>query len=114
MREERIEKEVKRLTSLFKEVEKSKVSLVKGLIKRAAFLMVSLEDIEEDINKNGTTEIFSQTRGIEYERERPCMKVYVNFGRNYGTTMKELIALMNKAVAKEVEDELTAFLKKKV
>ena len=111
-REDRIESEIKRLTKLFKDIDEDKVQLVKGLIRRAAFMMVSLEDLEDDINNNGVVEEFSQTANISYDRERPAAKTYISLSKNYHTTMKELIGILPKETAKQVEDDLLSFIGK--
>ncbi|MEN1934206.1 hypothetical protein AAIE21_01055 [Paenibacillus sp. 102] len=55
-KEKRIKREMTRLNSLLKNLEPKKKRAVSSLIKNAAFMAVTLEDLQEEINKNGTTE----------------------------------------------------------
>jgi len=84
---------------------------VEGLIKRIAFMQVMLEDLEADINQNGTVEVFSQTPGIEYERERPAARIYNTTIKNYTSACKQLFDLLPNDKPKPEADELMAFLK---
>ena len=95
-REERIEKEEKRLRGLFVEMEETRKKTVLGLIRRAAFMRISLEDLEDDINENGFAEEFSQGNQEPYMRERPVAKVYNALNGGYQKIMKQLTDLLPK------------------
>lgn len=99
--EKRIRAEVRKLNAVYKNLDKAKKAIADGLIKRAAFLRVSLEDMEEDIKENGLTESFKQSEKLEpYERERPVSKIYSTMNKNYQTISKQLSDL-----AKEIPKE---------
>lgn len=52
------------------------MSSVDGIIRWAAFMRVTLEDMEKDLDENGFTELFSQSEKLEpYERERPLARL---------------------------------------
>lgn len=59
-KERRIKKEVNRLKKIYAKMDGDRMSLVIGTIQRAAFLRVSLEELEGDLNENGYTEPFQQ------------------------------------------------------
>ena len=44
--------------------------IVDGLINRAAFMRISLEDMELDIHKDGFVEMFSQSETQHHMREK--------------------------------------------
>ena len=96
----RIEKEEKRLSGNFSKLEKKKKGVTKGLIKRAAFMRISLHDLEEDLNKNGFTEYFSQGDQEPYLRERPAAKIYNSLNAGYQKIIKQLTDLLPKEDAK--------------
>ena len=99
--EKRIRAEVRKLNAVYKNLDGAKKAIADGLIKRAAFLRVSLEDMEEDIKENGLTESFKQSEKLEpYERERPISKIYSTMNKNYQTISKQLSDL-----AKEISKE---------
>lgn len=102
-RDSRIEKSEKALKSILRKrkMPNEKIRAAEGLIKRIAFMQISLEDLEADINKNGATEKFSQTEGIEYVRERPAMAIFNRTIKNYASVFKQLFDLLpdDKATA---------------
>ena len=96
-REERIGKEERRLLRLFREMEETRKKTVLGLIRRAAFMRISLEDLEDYLNENGFTEMFSQSDKQEpYLRERPEAKIYATLNAGYQKIMKQLTDLLPK------------------
>ena len=52
----RIKEEKERLARIFVGLEPNKLSTCAALIDRAAFITVSLEDLEEELNRTGWTE----------------------------------------------------------
>lgn len=88
-KEERIKAEDRRLRRIFKELPKNSLHSVDGLIKRAAFMRVTLEDMEKDLDENGFVELFSQSDKTEpYERERPVARLYNTMNKNYQSIIK--------------------------
>lgn len=90
----RIEEEEKRLAKTFEGISDKCKDTISGLVKRAAFMVVSLEDLEDDIALNGFTEMFSQGDHEPYPRERPAYKVYCNLNSNYQKIIKQLTDLL--------------------
>ena len=112
-KEERIKKEINRITRLLKQVPKEKLKVADGVIKRVSFMAITLEDLEDDINEFGTTEPFSQSEGITYTRERPAARMYNTTIKNYVTACKQLFDLLPEGKPPAAQDELAAFLQKK-
>jgi hypothetical protein len=105
--DERILKEVRRLNRIYKNIDKDNKAIIEGLIRRAAYMRVTLEDWEEDIVKNGCTEMFTQSINTPpYERERPVARLYNTMNANYQKIIKQLSDLVPKeAPTKGVEDD---------
>lgn len=102
-RHERIKKEQSRLARIFKNIDGDKYKSVEGLIKRASFMRITLEDYESDINENGSVELFSQSDKTEpYERERPVVRLYNTMNKNYQSIMKQLTDMLPKDSVVEV------------
>jgi len=103
--DERIKKEEQRLKRIYKNIDKDSKAIIDGLIKRAAYMRVTLEDWEADIIKNGCTEMFTQSVNTPpYERERPVARLYNTMNKNYQSIIKQLGDLVPKEV-KAVEDD---------
>lgn len=92
-KEERIKKEVLRIRRILKDLPKEKLNAVSGLIQRAAFMAITLEDLEADINENGTVESFQQG-DYEYDRQRPAAQIYNTTVKNYTAACKQLTDLI--------------------
>lgn len=109
-REKRIDKERKRLIALFKNIDVKKKSVVLGLIDRAAFMRVSLADLEEDINENGFVEWFSQGSQDPYQRKRPAADQYNTMSTAYAKVVKQLSDLLPKDAGGITDDGFEAFV----
>lgn len=94
-KEERIRAEKNRLVRIYKEISKENKSIIDGLINRAAFMRVTLEDMEKDLDDKGFVEEFSQSEKLEpYERERPVARLYNTMNKNYQSIIKQLSDLL--------------------
>jgi len=111
-KEERISKEVSRLKRIFKEVNKDKLNSLEGLIQRAGFLRITLEDMEIELLENGFVELFTQSPTTPpYERERPVAKQYSTVIKNYQTICKQLSDMVdNKINLNVVTDGFEEFI----
>lgn len=97
--DERIIKEERRLKKIYKKIHKDNKAIIDGLIRRAAYMRITLEDWELDIMDNGITEMFTQSVNIEpYERERPVARLYNTMNANYQKIIKQLSDLVPKEV----------------
>lgn len=112
-KEERIDKEKNRLNRLFKNISKDARALNEGIIQRAAYMRVTLEDYEKDIDENGYYELFTQSEKTEpYERERPVARLYNTMNKNYQSIMKQLSDMLPKEEGKKKKDELMEFVQR--
>lgn len=93
-RQERISAEEQRLREILSGMPEDMLRLVDGLIQRAAFLRVELEDLEEDINKNGSTEVYQASdTAPPITRVRAAAQHYDRMARQYLATCKQLAEL---------------------
>ena len=103
---ERISTEEARLRKNYKEIKRDKAAIVDGLIRRAAYMRVSLEDMENDLDDKGFYELFSQSESQEpYERERPVARQYQSMNKNYQSIIKQLSDLLPKELPKSEGDD---------
>lgn len=91
-----IEKERKRLSKIYNVIEEKRKNTIEGLIQRAAFLRVTLDELEEDINIYGVTEWFAQGDQEPYLRERPTARIYNAMNTSYQKITKQLTDLLPK------------------
>lgn len=110
-KDERIKKEEKRLRKIYAEVDKDNKAIIDGLIQRAAYMRVTLEDWEKDINENGYYEMFTQSEKTDpYERERPVARLYNTMNKNYQSIIKQLSDLVPKQEVKKDDDGFDSFV----
>lgn len=102
---ERITKEERRLKRNYKDIQKDKSAVVEGLIRRAAFMRATLEDMELDLDERGFVEMFAQGDQEPYERERPVARQYQQMNKNYQSIIKQLSDLLPKEPIKQKEDD---------
>lgn len=99
-KEQRIRTEERRLNRIYKNLESQKKQVVVGLIKRAAYMRITLEDFEKDLDENGYTEKFQQGREqTPYDRKRPVAEMYTSMQALYQKAVKQLTDLLPKEVS---------------
>jgi hypothetical protein len=111
-------KEEKRLRQSYKDLPPGLMRVADGLIRRAAFMRIALEDYEADLSENGYVEMFSQSANAPpYERKRPVAELYSTMNANYQKIIKQLTDLVPPAppLPKQVpeKDEFEKLLEKK-
>lgn len=110
-KDKNIKQEINRIKKLYKDFPKEKSKVLEGIINEAAFIKVSLEELRDNLLKNGFTEVFEQGEQ-RFNRERPEVKIYTTFIQRYSNVMKQLIDLLPVEVKKEEADELLEFLRR--
>ena len=81
-REKKIKQEINRIKKLYKDLSRDKVKVVEGLINEAAFMKLTLEELREDLFRNGFTELYENGTQV-INRERPEAKIYSTMIQRY-------------------------------
>ena len=114
-RDERIRKEKQKLNKIFKDIPKDKKSLCQNLIANAAFMAITLEDLQEDIIEKGTVITGINGNGFEVSQENPAQKSYNTMINRYASVIKQLQDLLPDAKTEGVSragEALAAFVAK--
>lgn len=99
--------EIKRLTEIYKSLPPNEFAVAQGLIVQAARLRVRLDQLWQEIQEKGETELFSQSEKTEpYERERPAARLFTSTDKNYQSIIKQLNDMTPPSVAKSKLAEL--------
>lgn len=104
---ERIKKETRRLKKIFKDLEPNKLKTVDALIARAAFITVSLQELEEELNERGWVEEYQNGRNQCGLKKSAAAEVHISLTKNLSTIMKQLMELVPPA---QKESRLTALM----
>lgn len=101
-----IEEETKALKTQCSRLDCKKKQIAHRLCAKAAYLKVSLEEMQEDIDTNGYYEKFSQGKDQEpYDRIRPVVNTFNSFTSGYQKYMKQLTEMMPKQIGKIKEKD---------
>lgn len=87
---EEIKAEYDRLIKLYKSAPKEKLALARKLISRAAFLSVMLDDIENDIDKNGYEQEYRNGEFQYGMKKSAAAELHVSYSKNLFAVMKQL------------------------
>lgn len=85
----RQKKEQNRIKKIYKNLPKERLEIAKKLIERAAYMLVSLEDMEAKISEDGLVVTMPQGN-YEIERAHPLLQPYNAMVKNYNVTIKQL------------------------
>lgn len=98
-KDEAISKEIKRLRRIFKGTTGDKAAVVTRLIDNAAFMAVSLQELQEIINEKGYTEEYQNGEKQKGVKKSSEVDIYNTMIKNFNTTMKQLIDLLPDSLA---------------
>lgn len=104
----RINKELRRLKRLFGEIDENKKKLVQATMEDVAFLTVTMQDLRENINRDGTTVEYKNGENQYGTKQSPDAQLYLQMSQKQTQAMKILVDCMPKAVkidnASKVDD----------
>lgn len=101
-REERIKKEETRIKSILKDTQKNVKKATEKLVKRAAFLLILTEDMEEKLQQDDEFLKTTVNASQEFTKANPLLKEYRDTVKSYQAVIKQLTDL---AIVKEKEDD---------
>lgn len=87
--------EVRRLNRIYNKLPPNRKAIAQGLIQQAARIRVRLNELNEDIQEHGLTEMFRQSEKCEpYVRSRPQADLFVKLDKNYQAIIRQLDAML--------------------
>ena len=107
----RQKKEQNRIKKNYKNLPKEQLEIAKKLIERAAYMLVSLEDMEAKINEDGLVVKMPQG-AYTIERAHPLLQPYNAMVKNYNATIKQLSELSPSTEADKAGQALMMFATK--
>lgn len=107
---ERISAEIKRLNRVFSKIGNKPKSAVKSLIENAAFMAVTLEDLQANINENGVISEYQNGENQWGTKKSPEIEIYNVMIRNHAGIMKQLTDLLPPELPKELDDGFEKFI----
>lgn len=96
MKEERIKTELERISKHFENVNESQRAIVTPLLQNAAFMKVTLEDLQRIINEEGVTETYQNGANQRGIKQSATLQSYNSLIKNYASVIKTLSQLLPK------------------
>ena len=113
MRDIDINAEIERLTKIFANIDKDKKDLCQQLIQNAAFMAVSLRDLQEQIKIDGWVEDYQNGANQKGRKVGSAAVQYTKLVNNYRQTIGDLCKLLPKSeqeLARITSDPMANFL----
>lgn len=89
-KDQKIKKEIARMKRVLKDLDKNKLQIVEPLIKNAAFMAVSLPEIEAVINEQGYTVEYQNGANQFGTKQSDEVKTHLAMTKNLATVLKTL------------------------
>lgn len=109
-KEDRIALEVERVKTLLVGVGVARLTGVEKLIDNAAFMAITLEDLQVDINANGCVSEYKNGENQYGTKKSPEVEVYSNLMQRYLAAVKQLIDLLPTEDTPPKDDPLMDFV----
>ncbi|EQB20024.1 hypothetical protein UNSWDHB_2610 [Dehalobacter sp. UNSWDHB] len=100
-KEAKIKKEVARLKRVLKDLDKNKLQIVEPLIKNAAFMAVSLPELEAIINEQGYTSEYQNGANQFGTKQSEEVKTHIAMTKNLAAVLKTLADIAPPVKKKE-------------
>lgn len=91
-----IKREVARLKRLFKEIDENKKKLVFATIEDVAFMSVTMQELRENIVRNGTTASYKNGENQYGIKQSPDAQLYLQMSQKQTQAMKILVDCLPK------------------
>ena len=88
--------EYRRLLKLYKDAPEKQLNLAKKLLVRAAFMAITLEELEKKIEENGVTEPYQNGANQKGVKKSAEVEVYNTMSKNYAAIMRQHSELLPK------------------
>ena len=105
-KETRIKEEKKRLMEVFEDLDQNKKKTVEKLIDTAAFISISLEDLEDDLNENGWTETYKNGDNQFGQKKSAAADVHIALTKNLNAITKQLLDIVPQSKRKSKLEDL--------
>ena len=96
----RIAREKARLLDIFQGLDENKLSTCSALIDRAAFITISLEDLEVQLNETGWVEYYQNGEAQSGLKKAAAADVHISLTKNLNAIVKQLLDLVPPAQKK--------------
>lgn len=104
-KDEKVKKEMRRLKRIYKDMDPDVKKATQSLIENAAFIAVTLEDLQETINREGVISEYQNGANQWGTKKSPEVEIYNTMVKNHMAIIKQLTDLLPKEVKVVEEDD---------
>ena len=105
-----IKNEIRRLGDSLKDIPSEKRRLVKATIEDAAFLTVTMQELRDQIAREGTEVEYKNGENQYGTKQSPAVVSYLQMSQKLNAAMKVLLECQPKTEVKEVDDKFDDFI----
>lgn len=106
----RIKKEITKLNKQFAGLDKKTLDTVQSLVRNAAFMAVTLDDLQETLNREGLVSEYQNGENQWGTKKSPEAELYNTMIKNHMSIIKQLTELLPKQERKEDDDGFDDFV----
>ena len=110
VKEERIQKEFLALRRNLSAMAPKVKKFNEPLMRRAAFMRITLEDLELAINRDGPVSRYQNGENQWGTKKSPEVDIYNTMAKNYASVMKQLLSFIPEDAEKPKIDEFDKFV----
>ena len=99
-KEKRIRQEYLRMKKMFAAMPENELNFCDPLLQNAAFMCVTLQDLQEAINENGTSDTYQNGRNQSGTKASAELQAYNSVAKVYNALMDKLSAKLPKEIRK--------------
>ena len=99
-KDQRISQEYARMKELFSAMPENELMFCDPLLQNAAFMKVTLEDLQKAINENGVTDSYQNGANQSGTKASADMQAYNSLAKVYNALMDKLSAKLPKEIRK--------------
>ena len=107
----KIKQEFERLINIFKDIGEDRKKLCTKLIQNAAFMSVTMDELQVSINKNGVVEKYQNGENQSGVKKSSEVDIYNNFIKQYTVIIRQLNDLLQKGENVDPDDGFNRLLK---
>lgn len=104
-KQEEIKKEIKKINKLFKDMDPQVKKSVQSVVENAAFMAVTLRDLQTYLNKEGLTCEYQNGENQFGTKKAPEVDIYNTMIKNFISAMKQLTDILPKGVGDKIKDD---------
>lgn len=110
---EKIQAEIDRLSKLLSDVDGKSKKIISSLINNAAFMAVTLDELQETMNENGVVSEYQNGENQWGTKKSPEVEIYNTMIKNHSAIMKQLTDLRPKTPPTTKDDGFGSFVKER-